>query len=120
MADLIRRKKLNAVMTAPNILHSRSVLFKGFISFPWSAGWASSGRDSESCFLFHTLRYSQLSLALARLGSLGLNNACDKNTENVPLRNEKNVARSFSNHFPEAQARRDRETSKSNNWAIAG
>ena len=66
MADLIRRKKLNAVMTAPNILHSRSVLFKGFISFPWSAGWAS-GRDSESCFLFHTLRYSQLSLYSPRL-----------------------------------------------------
>ena len=52
MADLIRRKKLNAVMTAPNILHSRSVLFKGFISFPRSAGWAAADVTPSpvSCF----------------------------------------------------------------------
>ena len=96
MDELIRRKKLNAVMTAPNILQPRALgSFQRVYFFPPGQG----GRDSEPCFLFHTLGYSQLSRS-PRLGSLGLNNACGKNPENVPWRNEKNVARSFSDHFP--------------------
>ena len=59
MDELISRKKLNAVMTAaPNILQPRALgSFQRVYFFPPSQG----GRDSESCFLFHTLGYSQLS-----------------------------------------------------------
>ena len=65
-----------------------SLLFKGFISFLLLAR-VDVTLSSVSCFTLWDI-----------LSSLGLNNACGKNSENVPLRNENNVARSFSDHFP--------------------
>ena len=67
-----------------------SVLFKGFISFLLLLlARVDVTLSSVSCFTLWDI-----------LSSLGLNNACGKNSENVPLRNENNVARSFSDHFP--------------------
>ena len=53
MADLIRRKKLNAVMTAPNILHSLARFFSKvlFLSPGQQAGPAADVTPSPvSCF----------------------------------------------------------------------
>ena len=86
MDELISRKKLNAAPTFSSSLGSfQRVLFLSSSCRPR----VDVTLGSVSCFTLWDI-----------LSSLGLNNACGKNSENVPLRNENNVARSFSDHFP--------------------
>ena len=107
--DLITRKKLNAASndSSPYILHPLGSFQRFYFFSPdhRPPGPADMTSSPVSCFTLWDI----LSSHSPRLGSLGLNNACDKNCENVPLRNEKNVARSFSNHFPGPSQTRERE-----------